>query len=110
VVCHEDDIQLIFNNYANGVKPNAAQAKVSKELQARYASFAKIGNPNPTKGAFLQWNQVGVGESLNLLVIGNDNESGISKMEQSQKAGTCGGNGKGLWGDQVQFDWQFYSA
>jgi len=99
---------LIFDNYASGVKPDAAQAKVSKELQARYASFARTGNPNPSSGGLLKWNLVGASEKLNLLVVGNNKETGESKIVQTQNPESCGGNEKGLWGSQVQFDWQLY--
>ncbi|KAJ6618866.1 Alpha/Beta hydrolase protein [Mycena sp. CBHHK59/15] len=42
-VCHQDDIEIVFGTVPS---PNAAQAALTVEMQARYRAFLTTGSPN----------------------------------------------------------------
>lgn len=98
-VCHEDDLYVIF-----GTAPNASSAvkSASKQLQARYAAFAKNGSPN-VPSTYATWNKVASGTQLNMLLLGSN---GVASFAHAQRPDLCGGN---MWGKTVPFDWQLYS-
>ncbi|PWN50623.1 alpha/beta-hydrolase [Violaceomyces palustris] len=104
-VCHEDDILTVFGT---STSMDQAQASMSKEIQVRWANFARVQDPN-AKG-YPTWPSVRStkvggyeGEQLDLLHFGST-EDGGSTLEQSQRPQQCGQ----VWGRLVQFDWQIY--
>ncbi|CAD6978400.1 unnamed protein product [Tilletia controversa] len=100
VVCHEDDIFLIFGNLPSS--SSTAVKAASAEWQARLGAFVKSGSPNTN--TYGGWNAVGSASALNLLVLGANATTGKSHIQQTQRKGACGPSG--LWGQSVQFDWQ----
>ncbi|KAE8257907.1 hypothetical protein A4X13_0g2039 [Tilletia indica] len=104
IVCHEDDIFLIFGTIPSSA--STAVKAVSAEWQARLGAFVKTGSPNTNN--FGGWNAVGGASALNLLVFGADTNTGKSQIQQQQRKGVCGPSG--IWGSTVQFDWQLYHA
>ncbi|CAD6938239.1 unnamed protein product [Tilletia caries] len=100
VVCHEDDIFLIFGNLPSSA--STAVKAASAEWQARLGAFVKSGSPNTN--TYGGWNAVGSASALNLLVLGANATTGKSHIQQTQRKGACGPSG--LWGQSVQFDWQ----
>ncbi|KAK0551805.1 hypothetical protein OC845_001990 [Tilletia horrida] len=105
VVCHEDDIYLIFGSYPSSEATTAVKA-VSAEWQARLAAFVNNGNPNT--GSYAGWSPVASATSLNLLVLGSNTATGKSAIHQTQHSSACGPSG--IWGRSVPFDWQLYHA
>ncbi|CAD6933888.1 unnamed protein product [Tilletia controversa] len=102
VVCHEDDIFLIFGNLPSSA--STAVKAASAEWQARLGAFVKSGSPNTN--TYGGWNAVGSASALNLLVLGANATTGKSQTQQTQRKGAWGPSG--LWGQSVQFDWQLY--
>ncbi|EJD51156.1 alpha/beta-hydrolase [Auricularia subglabra TFB-10046 SS5] len=51
VVCHQDDIPIIFGTARN---PTASQKTLVADVQARISDFMRTGNPNPTGNASRQ--------------------------------------------------------
>jgi carboxylesterase type B len=66
VVCHEDDLSLVFGTCAN---PTSAQSAVSTELIKRWTAFATNGNPN--FGGATEWSKVAGSGNLNVLLMGS---------------------------------------
>lgn len=66
-VCHQDDLYLTFGNFPGGTSNNLQS--ISADLQARWASFARSGNPNYNGG--VQWNKATSG-NLNMLDFGTN--------------------------------------
>lgn len=104
VVCHQDDIMIVFGTTSN---PSAAQAALTTEMQARYAAFMTTGNPNPSSSAA----KAG-GKKLATYSTWSPATSTAGK----QNALTLGGSGlvdtgacDGFWGNTVQYDYQFYN-
>ncbi|CAD6951546.1 unnamed protein product [Tilletia caries] len=102
VVCHEDDIFLIFGNLPSS--SSTAVKAASAEWQARLGAFVNSGSPNTN--TYGGWNAVGSASALNLLVLGANATTGKSQTQQTQRKGAWGPSG--LWGQSVQFDWQLY--
>ncbi|KAK0519510.1 hypothetical protein OC834_007355 [Tilletia horrida] len=106
VVCHEDDIFLLFGTYPSSSSTTAIRA-VSAEWQARLASFVRSGSPNAA--GYASWAPVsGAQGALNVLMLGANAGTGASAVQQTQRKGVCGN--AGLWGQSIQFDWQLYHA
>lgn len=101
VVCHEDDITMIFGTLPSGA--TSAQRAASKELRARYGSFLRSGNPNAS--GYATWSSPSSTTSLRMLSLGGG-KNGASTVVQQQRLQTCG---SGMWGQKVKFDWQLYS-
>jgi carboxylesterase type B len=94
VVCHEDDIELLFGTFTS--KPSAAQAAAGVEMRTRWIAFATTGNPN-VKGT-VRWNTVGSSSTnLNALML-----SGTSTINQSLYPAICGP----FFGGSVQYNFQ----
>lgn len=66
-VCHQDDLYLTFGTYTSTTPELDA---LSKEVQKRWANFARTGNPN-YNGA-LKWNSVVATSNLNVLNLGGN--------------------------------------
>ncbi|GAA5943525.1 uncharacterized protein JCM15063_006443 [Sporobolomyces koalae] len=82
-VGHEDDIAVVFGTGAS----TAAQQALVREVQTRWGSFAKSGNPN--SGTYPQWPTVSNGNGqLEVLQLGKT-ESGESQVGPSQRIQAC---------------------
>jgi len=62
-VCHEGDIEILFGTVTS---PSAKQSALTKELQARYSSFIRTSNPNPSGYTAWKASTSGVVNALNL--------------------------------------------
>ncbi|KAL7283650.1 hypothetical protein ACG7TL_003086 [Trametes sanguinea] len=89
-VCHQDDIEIVFGTTPN---PTAAQAALTKEMQARYSNFLHNGNPNAN--GFATWQ-----------VAGTDNVNAINLGAPG--LATVGACNTSYWGNFVQFDYQVF--
>lgn len=101
-VCHEDDILYVFGNTLDGQTLSANQENVQQEVMARWAAFAKGGDPNAE--GYPEWKPVKNGDNLNMLNFGSKQDSGdsgsLSVVKQTFHAEACGPNG--LWGNRAQ--------
>ncbi|KAF8965211.1 Alpha/Beta hydrolase protein [Flammula alnicola] len=90
VVCHQDDIEIVF-----GTVPNAtsAQSALTTEMQKRYKAFLTNGNPNAA--GVPTWTPA-TGTDVHPLILGGSGEVAV---------GACDPN---FWGSSVQYDYQFY--
>jgi len=66
-VCHQDDLYAVFGTYTNAT---TAQVNLAKEVQSRWAAFAKSGNPNAD--GYNTW-PAAIKGNLNVLQIGGEN-------------------------------------
>ncbi|THV07811.1 alpha beta-hydrolase [Dendrothele bispora CBS 962.96] len=93
VVCHQDDIEMVFGTVDN---PSDEQKAVILEMQARYKMFLLTGNPNVP--AFESWQEV------------------EAKVDGDVRAKKLGGQGlvdvgscsPDFWGEEVQYDYQVF--
>ncbi|SPO30473.1 related to para-nitrobenzyl esterase [Ustilago trichophora] len=103
-VCHEDDILLIFSDPD---KVDGDSVRVLREVQARWVSFMRSGNPNG--GGYGGWDRVGASQQaakvLRLGVYAGQKGSMLDTI--SLQTGQYAGCGQ-VWGSKVQFDWQLY--
>ncbi|GAA5963862.1 hypothetical protein JCM21900_004430 [Sporobolomyces salmonicolor] len=84
-VDHQDDIDVVFNSPPS--TPTSAQSKLIKEVQARWASFARTGDPN-TSG-YITWAPVASSKGdLNVLLLGGASDGSSTKTE-SQRTEEC---------------------
>ncbi|KAH8099565.1 Alpha/Beta hydrolase protein [Cristinia sonorae] len=90
-VCHQDDIEIVFGTVPN---PNAAQAQLTKEMQARYKQFLRTGIPNAP--GFANW-APSTTTNVHALTLGGPGEV---------PAGACE---IGFWGGVVPFDYQLFN-
>ncbi|KAI0636657.1 alpha/beta-hydrolase [Trametes polyzona] len=90
-VCHQDDIEIVFGTVPN---PTAAQAALTKEMQARYSNFLRNGDPNAS--GFAKWEVAGT-DNVNAINLGQD---GLA---------TVGACSTSYWGNFVQFDYQVFN-
>lgn len=86
-----DDIYALFNP-ANLTLTRRQRALV-KEVQARWAGFARTGSPNAA--GFRTWWPVTSGDNLNILLLGNG-ARGNSAVTDTQRTAECA-IGKGLY-------------
>ncbi|CEQ43135.1 SPOSA6832_05034 [Sporobolomyces salmonicolor] len=85
IAARRDDIDVVFNSPPSA--PTSAQSKLIKEVQARWASFARTGNPN-TSG-YITWAPVASSKGdLNVLLLGGASD-GSSTMTTSQRTEEC---------------------
>jgi len=91
-VCHEDDIEIVFGTVPS---PNAAQASLTAQMQARYKSFLANGNPNAAGQA--NWSPVS-GSNVKALVLGGTGTVAVGACDPS------------FWGQAVAFDYQVFGA
>ncbi|KAF5373884.1 hypothetical protein D9758_000858 [Tetrapyrgos nigripes] len=93
VVCHQDDIEIVFGTVDN---PSAAQKTLVKEMQARYKGFLASGDVNAgTSPSVERWDAAG-SVDVKAKVLG---ETGLVDV------GSCD---PGFWGKQVEYDYQVY--
>ncbi|KAH7889529.1 Alpha/Beta hydrolase protein [Phlebopus sp. FC_14] len=92
VVCHQDDIEIVFGTAPN---PDSAQAALITEMQARYKSFLYTGNPNPAGSTYANWQAAGTSD-VNAILLGSPDEASI---------GACTTT---YWGQTVPYDYQVY--
>jgi hypothetical protein len=108
LVCHEDDILLVFGNSLSGTTLSMQQQAVQKEVMARWTNFIKTGSPNAP--SYATWNPVKTATNLNMLLIGNNQAtsiiSGTSSVVQSYDYQAC----EQVWGIQVPFDVQMFPS
>ncbi|GAA6017138.1 hypothetical protein JCM11491_003273 [Sporobolomyces phaffii] len=83
-VGHEDDISVVFGQASSALSP--AQATVVKEVQARWGSFARTGNPTPP--SYPAWPAVPSAGGIELLQLGNASNRG-SALSNSQRSDAC---------------------
>ncbi|KAJ7463707.1 alpha beta-hydrolase [Mycena latifolia] len=94
VVCHRDDIQIVFGTAPN---PTPEQAALTVEMQMRYRMFLRNGSPN-VPGLEL-WPAA---TTLNIAA----KELGIQTTGNgADPIGACTPT---FWGAAVQYDYQFY--
>ncbi|KAF8201777.1 Alpha/Beta hydrolase protein [Pholiota molesta] len=90
VVCHQDDIEIVFGTVLN---PTSAQSALTTEMQKRYQAFLATGNPNvagvPT------WTAAGTTD-VHPLVLGGSGEVAV---------GACVPT---FWGQNATYDYQFF--
>ncbi|TRM59289.1 Alpha/Beta hydrolase protein [Schizophyllum amplum] len=92
MVCHEDDILIVFGTTSN---PTNAQAALTKEVQARYKAFMQGGNPNAN--GYSQWKKATTND-VRPFNLGGDSTIDVGACDPS------------FWGDAVEYDYQVYNA
>jgi carboxylesterase type B len=90
VVCHQDDIEIVFGTVSG---PTPAQAALVKEVQARYAAFLKGGAPNAA--GYANW-AAATSNDVHALNLGATGEAPV---------GACTVD---YWGVAPQYDYQYY--
>ncbi|KAF7331245.1 Carboxylic ester hydrolase [Mycena kentingensis (nom. inval.)] len=90
VVCHRDDIQIVFGTTPS---PSLAQAALTAEMQTRYRAFMQTGNPNVP--GLSEWK----GATSTNVFAKNLGGDGVYPV------GACD---PAFWGEEVQYDYQFY--
>ncbi|GLB34794.1 putative alpha beta-hydrolase [Lyophyllum shimeji] len=90
VVCHQDDIQIVFGTVQN---PTPTQASLVAEMQKRYKAF--IANGNPNADGLANWAPATTSD-VHALKLGGSGEVAV---------GACDPN---FWGQGVQYDYQVY--
>ncbi|TFK38938.1 alpha/beta-hydrolase [Crucibulum laeve] len=91
VVCHQDDIQIVFGTTSN---PTSVQSALTTQMQKRYKAFLANGNPNAA--GVPTWTAVAASD-VHALQLGGSGEAPIGACDPS------------FWGQGVQYDYQFYS-
>ncbi|KPV75178.1 uncharacterized protein RHOBADRAFT_43665 [Rhodotorula graminis WP1] len=87
-VGHEDDIKLLFRKDVS----TSVQGAVSSDVQARWGSFIRTGNPNRAAASLglVNWPPVAASAGdLNVLVLGADASTGKSAVKKSQRDDIC---------------------
>ncbi|KAH0583691.1 hypothetical protein H2248_009300 [Termitomyces sp. 'cryptogamus'] len=90
VVCHQDDIEIIFGTVSN---PTTAQAALIAEMQQRYKAFISTGNPNVA--GLSTWTAATTSD-VNALPFGGTDPVVVGACDPS------------FWGHDVQYDYQVY--
>ncbi|KAJ2927752.1 hypothetical protein H1R20_g9344, partial [Candolleomyces eurysporus] len=91
VVCHQDDIQIVFGTVAN---PTAEQSALTSQIQQRYKAFLNNGNPN---AAGLPTWTAATTTDVHALRLGGTGEADVGACDPS------------FWGSSVDYDYQFYN-
>ncbi|TFK42464.1 Alpha/Beta hydrolase protein [Crucibulum laeve] len=91
VICHQDDIQIVFGTVSN---PTSAQATLTTQIQKYYKAFLATGNPN-TSGA-PTWSAATTSD-VHALQLGGSGEVPV---------GACVPT---FWGQDVEYDYQFFN-
>ncbi|CEL63797.1 Carboxylesterase 1D OS=Mus musculus GN=Ces1d PE=1 SV=1 [Rhizoctonia solani AG-1 IB] len=92
MVCHQDDIYILFGTTPS---PTPAQTALTQEIQSRYSSFVRSGNPNPSSSSYATWAQSGNTDVAALKLGGTGNRAPEA----------CDPT---FWGAQVLYDYQVY--
>ncbi|GAA5880130.1 hypothetical protein JCM16303_001224 [Sporobolomyces ruberrimus] len=86
-VSHEDDIALVFGSNPTGSSLSSAQQALIKEVQTRWGSFTRTGNPNPP--SYSNWPALpSNGGGLEILQLGST-PSGGSQVGTEQRTEAC---------------------
>ncbi|KAJ7461542.1 alpha/beta-hydrolase [Mycena latifolia] len=93
-VCHQDDIEIVFGTVPS---PTAAQAALTKEMQARYKAFLTTGSPNV---AGLSVWSAATTSSVHAHQLG-----GTPSPSGEVPPGACDPS---FWGAAVDYDYQVY--
>ncbi|KAI0685484.1 Alpha/Beta hydrolase protein [Cytidiella melzeri] len=88
VVCHQDDIEIVFGTVPS---PNSQQSALVTEMQARYKAFLTTGNPNVA--GYATW-KVATTTDVHALTLGGTGEV------------AAGGCDPSFFGDAVLYDYQ----
>ncbi|PPQ98806.1 hypothetical protein CVT24_003360 [Panaeolus cyanescens] len=91
IVCHQDDIQIVFGTVPN---PTAAQAALISEMQKRYKAFLTNGNPN---AAGLPTWSASTATNVRSLLLGGTGEAPVGACTPS------------FWGSAALYDYQFFN-
>jgi len=91
-VCHQSDIFIVFGTTPS---PTSAQTALTSEIQARYGSFLKTSNPNPSGSSLTVWNPSGA--TVNALQLGGSGAAPIGACTPSS------------WGADVPYDYQLFN-
>ncbi|TNY21937.1 crystal protein [Rhodotorula diobovata] len=87
-VGHQDDIRAIFGPTA-APGYSAAQNTLTSDVQQRWASFVRSGNPNNVDD-LISWPPVATSTGdLNVLVLGADAATGKSAIKKTQRDEIC---------------------
>ncbi|KAK9475155.1 Carboxylesterase [Dipodascopsis tothii] len=100
-VCHQGDLELLFNTYDNSSGTiTADQAAAALEVQRRWGAFVTRGNPNPTVAGeyYATWSPVQNNLIMSTLYIGQN------QTLPSVYLLSCG-----LLGSILHYDYQVYS-
>ncbi|KAJ7210003.1 alpha/beta-hydrolase [Mycena pura] len=95
VVCHQDDIEIVFGTVPN---PTAAQAALMTEMQIRYRAFLEIGMPNVP--GLPPWRPA-TATDVPALQLGNNTPPG-----GLVPVGACT---PPFWGNAVPYDYQMFN-
>ncbi|KAF9482817.1 alpha/beta-hydrolase [Pholiota conissans] len=91
VICHQDDIEIVFGTVQN---PTSPQAALTTEMQKRYKAFLNTGNPNvagvPT------WTAAGTSD-VHPILLGGSGEVGVGACVPS------------FWGQNATYDYQVFN-
>ncbi|KAG6814563.1 hypothetical protein H0H92_000091 [Tricholoma furcatifolium] len=90
VVCHQDDIEIVFGTVANATD---AQAALVAEMQLRYQSFMTTGSPNAN--GLSTWT-TSTTSGVNAQPLGGAGPIVVGACDPS------------FWGDAVDYDYQVY--
>ncbi|KAJ7875514.1 Alpha/Beta hydrolase protein [Mycena olivaceomarginata] len=90
VVCHQDDIYIVFGTTPN---PTPAQATLTREIQARYKMFVTTGSPNAP--GFEPW-MPATSDDVNAKQLGSEGLAPIGACTPS------------FWGAEAQYDYQIF--
>ncbi|KAJ7149352.1 alpha/beta-hydrolase [Mycena filopes] len=93
-VCHQDDIEIVFGTTPGA---SAAQAALTREMQARYKAFLSSGNPN--SAGLAPWAAATAGDVHAKQLGGTPSPSGEVPV------GACD---PAFWGKAVDYDYQVY--
>lgn len=108
-VCHEDDIYVLFGTTPSA-QANAALSSLTKQMQTRFAAFARSGVPAAKGRGNTPWPSVKCSGALNMLTLGEPGDTTAtgarSSIVQSQRPAACVNS----WGTVVKYDWQLFPA
>lgn len=91
-VCHEDDLYLIWGTY-DPKSVSESQIKLSREIQARWANFAKNGTPDAS--GYAKWLPATSAGELNIMLLGQGTSVSSTDTEQCN-----------FFGSKVLYQWQ----
>ncbi|KAF6764023.1 crystal protein [Ephemerocybe angulata] len=91
VICHQDDIQIVFGTVSN---PTSAQSALITEVQQRYKAFLNNGNPNVA--GLPNWAPATTTD-VHSIRLGGTGEAPIGACDPT------------FWGSTVDYDYQYYN-
>jgi len=91
VVCHQDDIQIVFGTVPN---PSPVQAALVREVQGRYKAF--LGSSNPNAAGLATWKPA-TKSDVRAIKLGASGTVPVGACDPS------------FWGASVEFDYQLFN-